>query len=460
MKKLCTVSLFIFSFSLFTFSQITINTVAGNHSYGAGYIGDGKAATDAELNYPNAVVVDLSGNLYIADGSNNVIRKVNSSGTISTIAGYNAYGPGYSGDGGPATNAELNDPHGVMVDSHGNLYIADTYNQVIRVVNSSGVIGTLAGRYLGYGGDGGPATAAEFNEPEGLTFDILGNLYIADNANNVVRKISTAGIITTVAGNYAISFPSGGYSGDGGPATAAELKSPTGVTSDRYGNLYIADGGNNVVRKINTLGIISTYAGNHSHGYSGDGGNASAAELYNPSGVAMDTSGNLYIADTYNNVVRKVNSSGIIKTIVANHKVGYSGDGGLAIAAELYSPVGIALDRYFNLYIADVNNQVVREVSDVEVASIPPSIAGNRQLTVYPNPSSGMFTFQIKNYELGVRNLEVYNMMGQKVYNGTLNQAQGDNTINLGNKPNGIYLYRITETNGNLVGEGKLVVER
>ncbi len=275
---------------------------------------------------------------------------------ISTIAGNGT--AGYSGDGGPAASAELNSPSGVAVDFSGNIYIADYKNNRIRRVDASGVISTVAGKgTAGYSGDGGPASSAELSTPSGVAVDTSGNIYIADSSNNCVRKVDASGVISTVAGNG-----TAGYSGDGGPAVSAELSSPSGVAVDTSGNIYIADDKNNCIRKVDASGVISTVAGNGTGGYSGDGGPASSAELSSPFGVAVDASGNIYIADDKNNRIRKVDASGVISTVAGNGTGGYSGDGGPATSAQLNSPSGLAVDSSGNIYIADTTNYRVREV--------------------------------------------------------------------------------------------------
>ena len=344
-----------------------ITTYAGEFSLAGTYSGDGGAATSAGLSSPAGVAVDGAGNLYIADAANNVIRKVTAGGTITTVAGNNSLGGGYSGDGGPATGAALNDPMAVTVDSAGNLYIADTANNVIRKVNTGGTITTVAGNYSlggGYSGDGGPATSAALYAPVTVTVDGAGNLYIADTANNVIRQVNTSGTITTFAGDYSLG---GTYSGDGGAATAAALNQPTGIALDSATNLYIADTGNNVIRVVNAAsGNISTFAGNYSLGgtYSGDGGAATAAGLNQPIDVVVDGLGNLYISDDSNDVIRQVNAGGNIITFAGDYNNwGYSGDGGLAINAGLNYPWGVAVDVYGRLFVSDSGNGVVRRVA-------------------------------------------------------------------------------------------------
>jgi uncharacterized protein (TIGR03437 family) len=341
-------------------SNGVITTVVGNGL--EGFSGDNGPATSAELDYPSAVAVDSAGNLYIADFYNCRIRKV-SNGVITTVAGNGTYG--YGGDNGPAAAAQLADPQGVAVDSAGNLYIADTVNQRIRKV-SNGVITTVAGNGTpGYIGDNGPAAAAQLDHPLGVAVDSAGNLYIADEGNQRLRKISN-GVITTVAGN---GTPNEG--GDNGPAIGAELDGPSGVAVDAAGNLYIADALGYRIRKVSN-GIIVTVAGNGTCCYSGENGPATNAQLDYPEGVALDSAGDLYIADAYNDRILKV-SSGVMTTVAGNGTPGFSGDNGPATAAQLDWPTGVAVDAAGNLYIADSDNNRIRKVSNGVIATV----AGN-----------------------------------------------------------------------------------
>ena len=345
-----------------------ITTVAGNGSQGP-YV-EGGAATNSSLYSPSGVALDAAGNLYIADRGNNRIREVGANGIISTVAGNGTNG--YSGDGGAATNANLNSPYGVAVDSSGNLYVADTGNHRIRKVAANGVISTVAGKgTAAYSGDGGTATNASLNSPYGLAVDSSGSLYVADTGNQRIRKVAASGSISTVAGKGGA-----GYTGDNGAATNANVNSPYGVALDAFGNLYIADRSNNRIRKVATNGIITTVAGETGAGYSGDGGAATSASLYYPGGVAVDLSGDLYIADTDNNGIRFVNTNGIITTAAGNGAAGYSGDGGAATNAGLDLPSGAALDALGNLYIADYSNYRIREVHFAGLPEITTTNAG------------------------------------------------------------------------------------
>ena len=328
---------------------ITTAAGIGDYRYGSG---DGGPANSAEVYMPLAVAADAGGNLYIAD-SDNRIRKV-TSGTIVTVAGVGL--TGNSGDGGWATDAMMNGPSGVALDAGGNLYVADRYNKAVREVSKAGIIATIAGSpYLGLPGDGGPATSATLRAPYGIAVDSAGNVYIADSDSSTIRKISTTGIITTVAGTGRQD-----NSGDGGPAASAGLWQPTSVAIDAGGNLYIADSANNRIRMVSPSGIITTIAGNGIAGYSGDGGLATSAKLSDPASVAIDLSGNLYIADADNNRIRMVSPSGIITTIAGNGGAAYAGDGGAATDAQLNGPLGVAVDSVGNIYVADSYNNAVR----------------------------------------------------------------------------------------------------
>jgi uncharacterized protein (TIGR03437 family) len=332
-----------------------IGTLAGNGT--PGFSGDNGPATSAQLNGPWAVAVDSAGNLYIADAINQCIRMV-SNGVITTVAGTGTRG--FSGDNGPAARAQLDNPYGVAVDSAGNLYIADSSNNRVRKV-SGGAINTVAGNgTAGFSGDNGPPTSAHLAYPQGVAVDSAGNLYIADTDNNRIREVSN-GVIATVAGG-------GAFLGDNGPATSAQLANPEGVAVDAAANFYIADTSNSRIRKVST-GIIATVAGNGTFGFSGDNGPPTSAQLAYPWAVAVDIAANLYIADYGNNRIRKV-SNGVITTVAGNGTRGFSGDNGPATAAQFYDPAGLALDSGGNLYIADYGNNRIRKVSGGLVTTV------------------------------------------------------------------------------------------
>jgi hypothetical protein len=285
-----------------------------------------------------------------------LVRKIGLDGVISTVAGVTSLGVGYSGDGGPAVSAQLNGPYGIAVDAGGNLFIADRGNGVIRMISMSGTITTVAGGGLPSPpgvGDGGPATSAKLGSPEGLTVDSDGNLYIADTMNNRVRRVTPDGTITTVAGTGLTLRSFGAVLGDGGLATQAVVDSPSAVVVDPDGNLYIADRGNSRIRKVSTDGIITIVAGTGVPGYSGDGGPATSAMLYYPWGLGIDGSGTIYISDTYNSRIRIITPDGNINTIAGNGNQGADGDGGPALSATLIQPYGIAIGAGGAIYIAD-----------------------------------------------------------------------------------------------------------
>jgi uncharacterized protein (TIGR03437 family) len=335
----------------------TITTVAG----GGRSSGSTGPATSAVLTYPCGIAVDASGNLYIADNAllsgvltpaigpmSGVIHKVSPSGAISIVAGG---GPAneFLGDGGPATSATLSFPTDVAVDAAGNLYIADTGDQRIRKVSTNGTITTVAGPGSTNGalGDGGPATSATLSSPQWLAIDSVGNLYIADAGHNRIRKVSLDGTITTVAG----PGPANGALGDGGPATGATLNTPQGVAVDAAGNLYIAEYGLNRIRKVSPSGIITTVAGNGGAAYFNDGGLATVAAINEPEGIAVDATGDIYIADYRNNRLRVVTTDGEINTIAGNGGGSLTGDGGPATGAGISLPLGVALGSGGKVYV-------------------------------------------------------------------------------------------------------------
>jgi trimeric autotransporter adhesin len=362
-----------------SFSAIgVITTVAGNGVVGTS--GDGGPATSARLSHPQGVAVDALGNIYIADAYSNRIRMITKrTGVITTVAGYGIGGTN-SGDGGQATLAELSSPQDVALDASGNIYIADTSNDRIRMVDTStGVITTVAGggKYeIGNVRDGGQAILADLSLPIGVIIDASGNIYIADAAHYRIRMVTkSTGVITTVAGTGTT-----GYSGDGGPATSAKLSFPCGIAVDASGNIYISDRENGRVRMVTrSTGVITTVAGNGLGGKNiGDGRNATSAVVIAPYGIALDAVENLYITQegSNDNRIRKVTkSTGVITTVAGTGTAGYFGDGGQATSAELNSPQGVAVDASGNIYIADTKNKRIRMFAANEMPTSAPSTA-------------------------------------------------------------------------------------
>jgi gliding motility-associated-like protein len=358
------------SLLILTTSQAQIiTTVAGNGTIG--YSGDGGPALNAQLGdmYYTYPAFDNLGNMYIAQYGNNTIRKIDITGIITTIAGTNGV-IGYSGDGGPASNALLYHPGGIAIDNNNNIYIADQVSTVIRKIDPAGVITTVSGQFTDNCGvgDGGPLTLARFRAISAITFDQFNNLYVADYGCNTIRKVNTSGIITTIAGNGTL-----GYSGDGGPATQAQLRYPCKVGVDNAGNVYIPDAQNHRIRKVSTAGIITTFAGTGVQGYSGDGGPAINATMAFPGSVVIDNSGNLYFGD-YNHVIRKIDASGNITRYGGNGIYGYSGDGGPAILASMALSEGrisIYNDNiFFPNYTQGGPGHTIRKISNCLTASI------------------------------------------------------------------------------------------
>jgi trimeric autotransporter adhesin len=344
----------------------TITTIAGNGNANGG--GDGGAATAAGLSSPRGLGLDAAGNVYVADIGNARVRKVTPAGAISSVAGNGTYG--YNGDGKSALQASLGLPTGMALDASGNLYFGDYGSQRVRKVTPLGVISTVAGNgQVVASPDGGQATAVGLADPAGMAIDAAGNIYFADRASNRIRRIAANGVLSTVAGTGTY-----GFGGDGGPATQAMLANPFGIALDRQGNLYIADSDNNRVRRVASNGTISTVAGNGNQAFGGDGGAATSASLSFPSGVAVDAAGNLYIADMFHNRVRRVAVNGVITTAAGNGNYEYTGDGGAATSASLRYPVAVGFDGAGNLYIADSLNHSVRKVTPNGVIT---TVAGN-----------------------------------------------------------------------------------
>jgi sugar lactone lactonase YvrE len=332
------------------------------------------SAITVPLLLPSAIAFDATGNLYIAETGNHVIRKVDLSGNISTIAGTGTQA--FSGDNGAATSAALDSPQGLALDTQNNLYIADTHNHRIRKLNlATGIITTIAGNGTpGFFGDAALATAAQLALPTALALDVANNLYLADTGNHRIRKIdATTGIISTIAGTG-----TQGFSGDNALATAAAIDSPTGLALDTQGNLYLADTHNHRIRRIDAAtGIITTTAGTGAPGFSGDTTASTTATLNLPHGITVDAVGNLYVADTQNHRIRRIDAtSGIITTIAGDGTQAFAGDGGPAVAASLNTPRAAAVSPSTLPTIADTGNQRIRQLDSSSAANTIRTIAG------------------------------------------------------------------------------------
>jgi sugar lactone lactonase YvrE len=335
----------------------------------SGFSGDGGQATNASFRVPAGLAFDLEGNLYIADRENHRVRKVDTKGYISTFAGIGE--AGFSGDEGPAVKARLNLPSGVVVDKKGNLYISDRSNDRIRVVDKKGVIRTYAGSGVaGFQGDAGPALKAQLDKPFGIALDETENLYIADRNNNRVRKVSPDGIITTVAGDGGFFFM-----GDNGPAYRASVAAPTGVALDSKGNLYIADRNNNRVRVVDRTGMIRTVVGTGQQDYNGDSEMARETNLYLPFGLTVDSNDNLLVIDRSHYRIRRIDpKSGQVETVAGNGMKLFAGDGGPATGATLSFPHGMSVDKKDNIIFSDKGHFRIRKITPEGIIN---TIGGN-----------------------------------------------------------------------------------
>jgi len=416
----------------------------------AGYTGDGFSADAAQLNGPTDVALDRSGNVYILDYLNYKIRKVAPNGIITTVAGTGI--PGNSGNGTLATHADIA-PQNMAVDWRYNIFFSDKGEGLIRKVNKLGIIthfagGGTTGLQKGYSGDGGKADTARFWLPQGVAVDDTGNLFVADAGNHVIRRIDTFGFIKTVVGT-GIS----GYYGDGGLADTALLDSPYAVVIDHKGNMYINDYRNIVIRKVTAgTGFISTVVGTGVAGYFGDHGPATAAMINQARSMAVDTFNNLYIADAGNNVIRKVDTGGIITTVAGNGTWGFGGDYGFALGANLYNPYGVAVDQSRNIYIGDVNNQRIRKTF---LPTAVPSVVAAEQ-NVFPNPFKNIITVQGLNTSDQVAVTDLTGRVVSEVWE-VINA--GEQTYNIDGLAAGMYLLQVKDGAGNKKGITKLIRE-
>ncbi len=414
-----------------------ISTIAGNGEGGGQF--DWSNAVASSLNQPEDVVTDSYGNMYIADTGNNRIRKVDAvTGCISVVAGTGAKGSG--GDGGDAASAKLNSPRGVAIDNAGNIFIADTLNKRVRKVDiATGIINTVAGDGTGgYSGDGGPAAMAQLDNPAGVFIDGSNNIFIADTGNNCVRKVDIAtGNISTIAGDGSTAF-----AGDGGLAVNASLHQPTGVFVDVAGNVFIADRNHSRVRKVDVVsGVINTVAGNGAKGFNGDGQLAIASSFNNPTKIWVNDEGDIFIADENNNLIRKVDAAtGLVSSVAGNKTAGFSGDNGDAVLASLNSPMSVALDSGGNLYIADKDNYRIRKVGGYPLKPRPKPPVVDPQIVAFSviegnsGTSEGFVTVNIDVVSSGPVAIDYATSNGSALEGVDYFAASGTLTINPGDK--------------------------
>ena len=414
-----------------------ITTIAGTGT--GAFSGDGGQATAAMINHPAEMAFDTAGNLYFSDYANYRLRKISPSGVITTIAGTGSGFP--SGDGGPATAAGLQDPGYIAIKGTA-IYFTENVAAKIRKIDGAGIVTTFAGNGIsGYSGDGGPATAASISfGPGGIVFDRAGNLYLADGNNNRIRKIDTAGIITTIAGNGVY-----GYSGDGFAATAAQIWDATDIVIDTAGNIYFTEYGDGILRKVDTSGVISTFACTGTASFSGDGGPATAATSDYAVSLTLDPYGNMYFSEwnggtTPDNRVRKINTAGIISTVTGSGTAGFGGDGGPATAGVLNQPSKVSSDAYGNIYIADASNNRLRKISASTLGAAVPGLP-NFDVVMYPNPASDALNISASNK---ITQIIITNLLGQTVH--TQDFDNGKASVDVSAIPPGIYFIKINGT--------------
>jgi trimeric autotransporter adhesin len=435
-------------------AQGVISTFAGCGA--SGYSGDGGAATAAWFSGPTGVATDGSGNVYIADKFNHKVRVVNhATNIITTYAGNGS--AGYIGIGGPATDATVFYPNYMGVDHLNNVYFTDWFDDAAFVVNSTThYIMNHCGHddIQGYSGDGDDASLATMEIPNGIWIDnTTGDSYIVDAGSNHIRRVSGAThIVTTLCGGTAY-----GYSGDGGPATAASFTNIGGVASDGHGNVYIADKFNHVIRKIDQSGTIFTIAGTGVAGYSGDNGSAQTAKLNTPTGLFYNNHGYLFICDQGNNVIRALNTyTDMIYTLAGTGIAGFSGDGGLASAARLNDPTQVWQDETSGvIYIADGGNNRIRKIAGAAYKATPSEIAAATatEMNIFPNPSNGSFEVSVSAVPSNAT-IDIFNLVGQKVYSSAITKTVSKIDMNV---PTGLYNVVVTSEAGVTVKKVNIV---
>jgi sugar lactone lactonase YvrE len=435
--------LFLWVFVSVLLRSQNVYTYAGTGT--AGFSGDGGSALFAQIDTPVGIAIDGSGNIYFCDFGNYRIRKITPSGLITTIAG----GGTSTVDGVPATTAKLGPLRSITLDGSGNIYFTELGPHRVRRINTSGILNTIAGgNNIGaFSGDGGPAISAQFNNPSGIAVDASGNIYVADYSNNRIRMINSVGTVTTIAG-----IGTNGFSGDGGPAISAQLSSPIGIVLGTSGNIIFTDYYNYRVREINSSGIINTIAGTGTLGYSGDGGPATMANIGRPSGITRDVVGNIYFTDDWYSMIKKINTSAIINTLGGAAGIGYAGDGGPAALAKFHGTYGIVIDNVNNIYVTDGLNNRIREVCVSSCAlEIGESNISNN-INIYPNPTSSILNIFSEQNKFANSQIEITNYLGQAVL-----KTEFKNQIDVSTFPNGFYFLNIQSNEGVLTK--KIVIQ-
>ena len=394
--------------TLMSTAQVTVTTLAGSTLGSANGPG-----TTAQFNFPSGVTTDAAGNVYVADIDNHKIRKITPAGVVSTLAGSGIYGFA----DGIGTASQFRFPVGVATDAAGNVYVADTDNQRIRKITPAGVVSTIAGS-SNAGFANGTGSAANFNQPRALVTDAAGNIYVADRLNYKIRKITPAGVVSTFAGST-LGFADG-------TGTAAQFNQPYGLAIDAAGNIYVADSVNNRIRKITPTGVVSTLAGS-TLGFAD--GTGTAAQFNYPTGLAIDAVGNLYVGDTFNDKIRKITPAGVVSTLAGSTQ-GFAD--GAGATARFYTLYGVATDAAGNVYVADSNNHKIRKITQQlgvgqnEVAS---------KITIYPNPAQTFLNVQVAN-NLTLDKIIITDLNGKTIKV----QTQNTNTINVENLAQGTYI--------------------
>ncbi|WP_412850406.1 T9SS type A sorting domain-containing protein [Chryseobacterium sp. PMSZPI] len=398
----------------------TVTTFAGSTEGSA----DG-TGTAAQFNRPEGICKDAAGNLYVTDTGNHSIRKITPQGQVTTLAGSGTYG---NADG-TGTAAQFGGPTGITVDNAGNVYVVDSYNERIRKITPQGLVTTLAGSSAGYAE--GTGTAARFNRPEGIAVDAAGNLYVADRDNNSIRKITPQGQVTTLAG--------GTHGSADGPGTTAQFINPHAITIDTAGNLYLTDSGYARIRKITPQGLVTTLAGS-TQGYAD--GIGTVAQFFSPTGITSDTNGNIYVADTFNYRIRKITSQGqVTVTTLAGSTQGYAD--GIGTTALFNEPSGIIVGNDGNLYIADTGNSRIRKITLQVLGTTETDKAA--KVKIYPNPAGDFVT--IDTSPLKNASARLYDTSGKLIKSTTL--KSGKNTLNVSEIPKGNYIIEILSPEGN-----------